>query len=449
MAERGHWGSKLGFVLAAAGSAVGLGNIWKFPYITGENGGGAFVLVYLACIALVGLPVMIAEILLGRASQKSPVGAFRALGGGFWVVFGGLGVLGGFVILSYYSVVAGWAMHYTYLAISGRIVDLGPDGVVPLFGELFASNGLNLFWHTVFMALTIGVVWGGVNKGIERWARILMPVLGGLMLILLVNGLTLGGFGQALDFVFGFRTENLTAAGVLEALGHAFFTLSLGMGAMLTYGSYLSRDDDIVSSGITISVLDTAIALTACMVLFPIIFTYGMQPGEGPGLVFVSIPIALAQMPAGTFFAIVFFALLVFAALTSAISLLEVVTSYLIDEKGWLRHKATVWAGVIIALIGVPSALSGGTALFGDGFAAVFGRNWFDTFDYLATNWMLPLGGLGIALFTAWKVDDAIRRGEFQHGPRLALFYRGWLLLLKFVVPVGIVLVFLHAIGVI
>ncbi len=449
MAERGHWGSKLGFVLAAAGSAVGLGNIWKFPYITGENGGGAFVLVYLACIALVGLPVMIAEILLGRASQKSPVGAFRALGGGFWVVFGGLGVLGGFVILSYYSVVAGWAMHYTYLAISGRIVDLGPDGVVPLFGELFASNGLNLFWHTVFMALTIGVVWGGVNKGIERWARILMPVLGGLMLILLVNGLTLGGFGQALDFVFGFRTENLTAAGVLEALGHAFFTLSLGMGAMLTYGSYLSRDDDIVSSGITISVLDTAIALTACMVLFPIIFTYGMQPGEGPGLVFVSIPIALAQMPAGTFFAIVFFALLVFAALTSAISLLEVVTSYLIDEKGWLRHKATVWAGVIIALIGVPSALSGGTALFGDGFAAVFGRNWFDTFDYLATNWMLPLGGLGIALFTAWKVDDAIRRGEFQHGARLALFYRGWLLLLKFVVPVGIVLVFLHAIGVI
>ncbi len=449
VADRGHWGSKLGFVLAAAGSAVGLGNIWKFPYITGENGGGAFVLVYLACIALVGLPVMIAEILLGRASQKSPVGAFRALGGGFWVVFGGLGVLGGFVILSYYSVVAGWAMHYTYLAISGRIVDLGPDGVVPLFGELFASNGLNLFWHTVFMALTIGVVWGGVNKGIERWARILMPVLGGLMLILLVNGLTLGGFGQALDFVFGFRTENLTAAGVLEALGHAFFTLSLGMGAMLTYGSYLSRDDDIVSSGITISVLDTAIALTACMVLFPIIFTYGMQPGEGPGLVFVSIPIALAQMPAGTFFAIVFFALLVFAALTSAISLLEVVTSYLIDEKGWLRHKATVWAGVIIALIGVPSALSGGTALFGDGFAAVFGRNWFDTFDYLATNWMLPLGGLGIALFTAWKVDDAIRRGEFHHGPRLALFYRGWLLLLKFVVPVGIVLVFLHAIGVI
>ena len=449
VADRGHWGSKIGFVLAAAGSAVGLGNIWKFPYITGENGGGAFVLIYLVCIAVVGLPVMIAEILLGRATQKSPVGAFKALGGGVWVVFGGLGVLGGCVILSYYSVVAGWAMHYTYLAISGQIVSLGPDGVEPVFGALFTSNGLNLFWHAVFMIIVVGVVWGGVNKGIERWARILMPVLAGLMLILLVNAFTMDGFGEAFDFVFGFHTESLTAAGVLEALGHAFFTLSLGMGAMLTYGSYLSKGEDIVSSAVAISILDTAIALVACMVLFPIIFTFGMEPANGPGLVFVSIPIALSQMPAGSFFALVFFVLLVFAALTSAISLLEVVTSYLIDEKGWLRHKATVFCGVAIALIGIPSALSGGTQFFGDGFASVFGRNWFDTFDYLATNWFLTLGGLGISLFTAWRVDDAIRRREFYEGSRLAVFYKGWLLLLKFVVPVAIVLVFLNAIGVI
>ena len=449
MANRGHWGSKLGFVLAAAGAAVGLGNIWKFPYITGENGGGAFVLIYLACIAGVGLPVMMAEILLGRATQKSPVGAIKALGGGFWVVFGGLGILGGVVILSYYSVVAGWAMHYTYLALSGQIAGLGPEGVEPVFGALFTSSGLNLLWHVLFMIVTIGVVWGGVNKGIERWARILMPVLFGLMLILLVNAFTMDGFDQAFDFVFGFHTESLTAAGVLEALGHAFFTLSVGMGTMLTYGSYLGKHDDIVSSAITISVLDTLIALIACMVLFPITFSYGMEPANGPGLVFVSIPIALSQMPAGSFFAFVFFALLVFAALTSAISLLEVVTSYLIDEKGWLRHKATVFSGVVIALIGVPSALSGGTRLFGEGFAGVFGMNWFDSFDYLASNWILPLGGLGISLFTAWKVDDAIRHREFLAGSRLAMLYGAWLILLKFVVPVGIVLVFLHAIGVI
>ncbi len=451
MAERGHWGSKLGFVLAAAGSAIGLGNIWKFPYITGENGGGAFVLIYLVCIALVGLPVMTAEILLGRSTQRSPVGAFRKLsdGRGGWVAFGWLGVVAAFVILSYYSIVAGWALHYSYLSITGQIVGLGPEGVGPAFGALFASNGLNLFWHAIFMTVTIGVVVGGVSKGLERAARILMPALFVLMIILLVNSFTLDGFGRALDFVFGFHTEQLTAAGVLEALGHAFFTLSLGMGAMLTYGSYLHRDDDIMSASITISVLDTVIALTASMILFPIIFTFGMEPGQGPGLVFVSVPIALSQLPAGGFLSFVFFALLVFAALTSSISMLEVVTSYMIDEKGWLRSRATLVSGAIIAVIGIPSALSGGTALFGSSFADVFGRNWFDTFDYLVSNWMLPLGGLGIALFTAWRVDDAIRHREFLNGTKLAFFYQAWLLLLKFVVPFAIALVFLRAIGVI
>jgi len=351
--------------------------------------------------------------------------------------------------LSYYSIVAGWALHYAYLSLTGQIVGLGPAGVEPVFNELFQSNGLNLFWHAVFMTVTVGVILGGVGKGIERWARILMPTLFALMLILLVNSFTMDGFGQALDFVFGFHTENLTSAGVLEALGHAFFTLSLGMGAMLTYGSYLRRSDDIISAAVTISVLDTVLALTASMALFPIIFTFGMEPGTGPGLVFVSVPIALSQMGGGTFFAFIFFALLVFAALTSSISLLEVTTSYLIDEKGWTRRRAAMLGGGIIAVIGIPSALSGGTEMFGDDFAAVFGRNWFDTFDYLATNWLLPLGGLGIAVFTAWRVDDALRHREFHHGTKLALFYTGWLLLLKFVVPVGIVLIFLHAIGVI
>jgi NSS family neurotransmitter:Na+ symporter len=338
-------------------------------------------------------------------------------------------------------------MHYTWLSLTGQIVGLGPDGVEPLFGALFESGPLNLFWHVVFMALTVGVVWGGVHKGIERGARILMPLLFVLLGILLVNSFSMEGFSEAWDFVFGMHTEDLTAAGVLEALGHAFFTLSLGMGAMLTYGSYLRRDDDIVSASVTISILDTLVALTACLVLFPIIFTFDMEPAAGPGLVFVSIPIALSQMPAGTFLAVVFFALLVFAALTSAISLLEVAASYLIDEKGWSRHRASILAGVIIALLGIPSALSGPTALFGETFRGVFGRNWFDTFDYVASNWILPLGGLGIALFTAWRVDDAIRHREFVGGGRLEAFYSVWLFLLKYVVPVGVVLVFLNASG--
>lgn len=451
MAERGHWGSRLGFVLAAAGSAIGLGNIWKFPYITGVNGGGSFVLIYLVCIALVGLPVMTAEILLGRSTQSSPVGAFRKLsdGRGGWIAFGWLGVVAAFVILSYYSVVAGWALHYSYLSITGQIVGLGPEGVESAFDGLFVSNGLNLFWHFMFMTITTSVVIGGVSKGLERAARILMPALFILMIILLVNSFMLDGFGRALDFVFGFHTGQLTAAGILEALGHAFFTLSLGMGAMLTYGSYLHRDDDIVSASITISVLDTGIALIASMILFPIIFTFNMEPGAGPGLVFVSVPIALSQLPAGGVLSFVFFALLVFAALTSSISMLEVVTSYMIDEKGWVRSRATLVSGSIISVIGIPSALSGGTAVFGSKFAGIFGRNWFDMFDYLVSNWMLPLGGFGIALFTAWRVDDAIRHREFLNGTRLALFYKAWLFLLKFVVPFAIALVFLHAIGVI
>ena len=451
MADRGHWGSRAGFILAAAGSAIGLGNIWKFPYITGANGGGIFVLVYLACVLFVGLPVMTAEILIGRATQKSPVGAMRLLAGrrSSWTAFGWLGIASSFVILSYYSIVAGWALDYTYLSLTGQIVGLEPEGVQSVFGRLYASPARNLFWHAIFMGLTIAVVMGGVAKGVERWSRILMPTLFVMLLVLLVDSFTLSGFKQGFDFVFGLHTERFTAAGALEALGHAFFTLSLGMGAMLTYGSYLRREDDVVAASIMISGLDTLIALIASLVLFPIIFSFGMEPGAGPGLVFISIPIALSQMPGGTFLSILFFGLLVFAALTSAISMLEVVTSYLIDEWNWIRRRATLVSGALIALVGIPSALSGGTEIFGSGFASVFGKNWFDSFDYLASNWMLPLGGLGISVFTAWRMNEALRHDDFLSGTKLAAFYKGWLLLLKYVVPVAIVLVFLHAVGLI
>ena len=447
--QRSHWGSRIGFILAAAGSAVGLGNIWKFPYVTGENGGGIFVLVYLACVVLVGLPVMIAEILMGRATQNSPVGAFKSLAGARspWVGMGWLSVFSAFVLLSFYSVVAGWSLHYTWLSISGQLAGLGPDNVASVFGSLHASVGANLFWHLIFMGLTIAVVFGGVSKGVERWSRILMPALLFMMLVLLGNSLTLDGFGKAVQFLFGFHQDKFTAAGALEALGHAFFSLSLGMGAMLTYGSYLRRRNDIVGASVTISALDTCIALVASLMLFPIIFSYGMEPAAGPGLVFISVPIALSQMPGTTFLATIFFALLVFAALTSAISMLEVATSYLIDQRGWQRGRAAVAAGLTIALLGLPSALSGGTRLFGSGMEALVGRNWFDSLDYLVANWMLPLGGLGMALFTAWRMNQRLRREEFLSGSRLRGFYRSWLFLLKYPVPVAILLIFLNAVG--
>ncbi len=449
-AARGQWHSRLGFVLAAAGSAVGLGNIWKFPYITGESGGGFFVLIYLACVLLVGLPIMTAEIILGRAAQRSPVGAFRTLSrrGSPWVATGWLGVVAAFVILSYYSVVAGWALHYTWLSISGALAGMSTEQVGETFGAVYSSPRLNLLWHAVFMAITIGVVWAGVQRGIERWARVLMPAMFLALLALLVYGVQLPGFGRALDFVFGAHSEKLTAASILEALGHSFFTLSLGMGAMLTYGSYFEREGDAVKASIAIGVLDSVVALLACMVLFPITFSHGMEPAAGPGLVFKGVPMALGELPGGQLLSSVFFLLLVFAALTSAISLLEVATAYFIDERGWPRRRAALLTGLTIAALGVPSALSGSSELFGAGMEAVVGRNFFDLFDYLASNWMLPLGGMLTALFVGYRLDRALREEEFMRGTTLGKLYRSWLGLLRYAVPVGMAFVFLNALGV-
>lgn len=460
--QRAHWGSRFGFILAAAGSAIGLGNIWKFPYITGENGGGLFVLVYLVCIAVVGLPIMMAEIFIGRTAQTSPVGAFRALSrpGSPWILTGWFGVVAAFIILSYYSVVAGWAMHYVVLSAQGTFNGMTPDSVGERFGAIYESPLVNVGWHLAFMLVTVAIVIGGVQRGVERAAKVLMPLLFLMMLALLVTAIRSDGFARAANFIFGLHAEKFRpGASVLEALGHAFFTLSLGMGAMITYGSYLKRDDDLVKTSITVGVLDTGIALLACLVLFPIIFSYDMEPGAGPGLVFVSLPIAFGQMPGGTWWATIFFMLLTFAALTSAISLLEVAVSYFIDERGWSRPAATIGCGATIALVGIPSALSGGGGFFGAGMQERTGglmrllgqdqgKNWFDLFDYVASNWLLPLGGLSIALFVAWRVGGAAREQGFRSGTRVGRLYWGWVQLLRYVVPIAVLAVFLHAIGV-
>ncbi len=446
---RGSWASGAGFVLAAAGSAVGLGNVWRFPYITGENGGGLFVVVYLASIALVGLPIMVAEILIGRAARRSTVSAFKRLAGARspWQGLGWLGVVAAFAILSFYAVVAGWALHYAWLAGRGGLAGLGPGEIAALFGGLRASPALNLLWLVVFMALTVSVVVLGVRKGLDRWSRILMPAFFVLLAGLLVRALTLDGFPRALGFVFGLHAERLTAGGVLEALGHSFFTLSLGMGGLLTYGSYLDSDDDVPRDAVTIAGLDTAIALLACLVIFPIIFTYELAPGQGPGLVFTTLPVAFARMPAGTLLATVFFVLLVFAALTSAISLLEVATAFFIDERGWPRRRAALVSGAAITLLAVPSALTGSSPLLGPRLEALAGRNWFDLVADLSTNWLLPCGGLGMAVFVAWRLGEPERRAQFAAGSRLGAGYAGWLAVLRYFVPLAVGAVFLHAVG--
>jgi len=452
--SRDQWSSRLTFVLAAAGSAVGLGNIWKFPYITGMNGGGVFVLIYLGAILFVSMPILAAEVLIGRAGQASPVGAIRRLSrpGSPWIGVGLLGVVGGLIILSYYSVVAGWCLDYIALALTGKLSTTPVDGIPSLFDELYVSESRNLLWHFVFMAMTIGIVVGGVRGGVERASRILMPALFVMMLVLFAYATTLPGFGEAARFVFSPSVDNLTSGGILEALGHSFFSLSVGMGAMLTYGSYLSRRDCLIQSTVSIGVLDTVVSLLACLILFPITFSFGMQPSGGPGLVFKNIPVAFAQLPWGGLWAFVFFALLFVAALTSAISLLETVTAHAIDEWKLSRKTATLGTGLLVLVLGIPSALSGGAGFFGKGMSEATGRSFFDWFDHIASNWLLPMGGLGIATFVAWRLSEELRHEAFTTGSglkRTASIYRGWLILVRYVAPVGIVAIFLHAVGVI
>ncbi len=448
--DRGSWASRVGFVLAASGSAVGLGNVWRFPYITGENGGGLFVLIYLVCIALVGLPIMIVEILIGRAAGRSNVTAFRRLAGQRtpWAGLGWMGVVAAYLILSFYAVVAGWTLHYAFLSVTGSLAGRTAAEVQAAFAAVNADIPLNLLWVVAFMTLTMGVVAGGVRRGLERWSRILMPALGVLLLVLVGRAAALPGFVEGAGFVFGLHAGELTPAGVLEALGHAFFTLSVGMGGLLTYGSYLGPDARIVRDSVVVTVFDTLIALAACLVIFPVIFAFGLEPAQGPGLIFSTLPAAFAQMPGGSLLAAVFFFLLVFAALTSAISLLEVATAYFVDERGWSRRRATLTAGCGITLLAVPSALTGGTRLFGAGMAERLGADWFTLVSGLASNWLMPIGGLGMALFVAWRLDDTVRRAEFGTSVPERI-YRAWLLVLRYLVPLAIVAVLLHAVGVV
>jgi len=445
--SRGAWASKLGFILAAAGSAIGLGNIWRFPFVTGQRGGGLFYLLYLVCVVLVGLPIMVAEVMIGRRTQSSPVAAFKKLAGegSRWPLLGWMGVVTGFLILSFYNVVAGWTIHYSYLAITGFFAGQSAQGISQVFDTLVGSPRANIGYQALFMVLTVAVVIGGVRSGIERWSRILMPALFVMLVGLMVYCFFLPGIGEAVRFVFAPHTDKFTPGSVLEALGQAFFSLSLGMGAMLTYGSYLSKDARIPRSSTWVAVLDTLIATLASLVVFPIIFSFDLQPGSGPGLIFKSIPLAFSQMPGGHMLSVVLFVLIVFAGLTSSVSLQEVVTSSLIDLYGWRRDKVCIGAGVVGFAMGVPSALSGGKSFFGAGLKRMTGRTFLDWVDFSTANLMLPAGGLLTAIFTGHVLGSDITREEFGGGH--SALYSVWQVLIKWVVPVAVGLVFLQSSG--
>jgi NSS family neurotransmitter:Na+ symporter len=432
--SRGSWSSLIGFVLAAIGSAIGLGNVWRFPYITGQYGGGAFVIVYIACVLAVGIPIMLAEFLIGRKTQRNPVGAFHSLRPGTpWVLTGWLGVISGFVILSYYAVVGGWVLDYVLLSFQNSFVGKSPEDLAAVFTALNGDHSLQVFWHGIFMLLTTAIVAGGVRRGIERGNEIMMPFLLLLLCILLVYALQTEGAKEGLDFLLNPRWKQMSRVGILEALGQAFFSLSLGMGAMITYGSYLGRETRLLHSAFYVAAGDTLVAILAGFVIFPLVFTFHLEPAAGPGLIFQTLPIAFGQLPAGRLVAITFFLLLTFAALTSAISLLEVVVAYFIDERGWSRARASWAMGGIIFLCGIPSAL---------------GEEFLGLMDRLATNYLLPTGAFLIALFTGWALSHVERKAEFHSGEIHAFAYRTWAFLVRVVSPVAVALIFLHQLGV-
>ncbi|MDT8282624.1 MAG: sodium-dependent transporter [Gammaproteobacteria bacterium] len=445
----GQWSSRTVFILAATGSAVGLGNIWKFPYITGENGGGTFVLVYLLCIALIGLPIMMAEIMLGRRGKQSPINTMAMLAkqaqrNPAWVWLGWMGVLAGFFILSYYSVIAGWAMSYVFRTGGGMFLGATADGVNSIFIDLVSDPERLLAWHTLFMMLTMAVVARGVKNGLEKAVTFLMPLLFVLLVVIVIYAMSTGYFMQGLHFLF--TPGAISGKGILIAMGHAFFTLSLGMGAIMVYGSYLSKEYSITQAVIYIALADTAVALLAGMAIFPIVFANGLEPGSGPGLIFQILPIAFGHMQGGTLVGVCFFTLLMFAAWTSAISLIEPAVAYLVENKGYSRIYASVFMGALTWFVGLGTVFS--FNIWKDNTLTIpyllDEATFFDTLDYLTANIMLPLGGLFIALFAGWVMHKQSTQEELATYP---VIYKLWYFLIRFVTPVAVIVVFLKAVN--
>lgn len=431
--SRDSFSGRFGIIAAAAGSAIGLGNIWRFPYVLGENGGGAFLLIYLAFVLMIGVPVMISELLIGRNAQKNAFGAFRKLAPGqHWYMIGVMGVGAAFLILAFYSVVAGWTLHYVYLSVTNALAGNSPDEMIAVFDGVQSTKGLSIFWTLLFMGGTAFIVRSGIEKGIEKYTKILMPLLLLIIIILNVRSVTLDGAEAGLDFLFNPDFSKLTPDVVLEALGQAFFSLSIGMGVIVTYGSYIKKNESLGGTALSVSLADTIIAVLAGVAIFPAAFAFDMAPNQGPGLVFVTLPNIFNQMTGGYVFGLMFFILLTIAAFTSSISLLEVVVAYFTEELKLPRKKGTWIAAGIMSVLAILCALNG----------TVFGA-----FDYVSSNILLPVGGLLVVIFVGWVLQSRITRAEIEADGKKAQYYRGFLFIVKFIAPIAIALVFLNGLG--
>ncbi len=444
----GMWSSRLAFVLAATGSAVGLGNIWRFPYVTSENGGGAFVLVYLICIALVGLPVMFSEIVIGRRGRMSPVNSLRELADDVgatrsWMGLGFLGIIAGFLILSFYSVVAGWTLHYGVLYLQQLFGASGITDPGETFESLLGSAGQLTFWHGVFMLLTVAVVAFGVEKGLERAVGILMPVLFVLLLVLLAYGISTGHFWDAARFMFKPDWSQVSGGMIVTAMGQAFFSLSLGMCAIMTYGAYLPAHVHVPKVGTAVAAADTVVALIAGLAIFPIVIAFGINPdGGGPGMIFTALPLAFAEMPLGILYGAMFFLLLSVAAWTSSISLMEPAVAYLVEATELSRKGAALLIAALAWVAGLGTVFS--FNLWSE--VSIGGKSIMDAVEFVAADIMLPVGGLLTALFAGWVLSRTITKEELDDKMHDWAF-KAWLWLTRVVTPLLILVVMASILG--
>ena len=447
--DRVNFGSKIGAILAAAGSAVGLGNIWRFPYEAGNHGGAAFILVYLACVFILGMPIMIAEFTVGRRAKASTGKAFGILAPGTqWKWLGRLGVLSGLLILGYYSVVAGWTLEYIVTSLTNGFADKGPEDFVAIFQNFSQDPVRPIVWCLVFLFLTHFVIVKGVKDGIEKSSKVMMPVLFILILVLAVCSMSLPDASKGLEFLLKPDFSKVNADVFLGAMGQAFFSLSLGMGCLSTYASYFGSDTQMGKTALSVGVIDTMVAILAGLIIFPAAFSVGIQPDAGPSLIFITLPNVFQQAFGGVpflamIFSLMFYVLLALAALTSTISLHEVVTSYLNEQFGMSRGRAAVWVTGFCVVTGVLSSLSLGA--WDDKF---FGLSFFDLLDFVTAKLMLPLSGLLVSLFVGWYLKRSLSYEELtNYGLQKAPYFPIYMFILRYLAPIAIVLIFVNELG--
>lgn len=431
--RRAQFSTRLGVIATTVGSAVGLGNVWRFPYEAGTHGGGAFMLCYIFFVLIIGVPVICAEFIMGREYRSGILGCYRgASGGRRWDIFGYAGVIGGIMILSFYSVVAGWTMEYCVEAATGQLTATAAGDLHDSFTG-FITGGHSVLWTVIFLAVNAAVALGGVKKGIERISNILMPVLVVVILACCVNSLTLQGAREGLTFLFKPDFDQLTPSVILSAMGQAFFSLSIGLGCMMTYASYFRDDTFLIGSAVTIGALDTVIAILAGIIIFPAVFTFGMSPTQGPTLVFEVLPAIFGQLAGGGFWATLFFVLLFIGSLTSTISMSEIFISFIGDHTGLNRRRSTLLTTGIAMVLGVLCALS---------FGPLARLNLFNIFDYVSSNILLPVGGMAVSLFVGWRLDPAVFQRQMRSGRHIpAVVTRAILFCLRFVAPIGIAII--------